>query len=222
MQEKRTVSRSVHLMAGACSGLITSVTLQPFDVVKTRLQQTPSAERLRLIPCVVGIVKDEGVYALWKATVPSIYRTVPGVGLYFVSLNSLKNIVLGSSFHVQNEGHKTLSPGESLLVAFFARAFATTALMPVTVVKTRLESGLFSYPNTWAALATIARSEGVRGLMAGLGPTILRDAPFSALYYAFYEQAYLPPSSPFCVGVLPGPLPRPSRTHRMCFGLACS
>ena len=32
------------------------------------------------------------------------------------------------------------------------------------------------------------RTEGLRGMYAGLGPTALSQAPFSALYYMFYTR----------------------------------
>ena len=41
---------------------------------------------------------------------------------------------------------------------------------------------------TLDALVTIARTERVQGLYRGLGPTILANAPFSALYYMFYNN----------------------------------
>ena len=53
------------------------------------------------------------------------------------------------------------------------------------------------YRNTLHALATIAREEGgVRGLFRGAGPTVMTNAPFSALYYLFYTrlQAALGPA----------------------------
>lgn len=37
-------------------------------------------------------------------------------------------------------------------------------------------------------LIQIARAEGVSGLYRGLVPTVVTNAPFSALYYMFYIQ----------------------------------
>ena len=38
------------------------------------------------------------------------------------------------------------------------------------------------------AFKSIARKESPAGLFRGLGPTVLTNAPFSALYYMFYKQ----------------------------------
>ena len=72
-----------------------------------------------------------------------------------------------------------------------SRALSAAVMSPVTLVKTRMEYGgpqRIMYKNTWDALSTIARTEGPRGLFRGLGPTVLTNAPFSALYYMFYTK----------------------------------
>jgi len=65
-------------------------------------------------------------------------------------------------------------------------------LIPVTVVKTRWEAGgdRFQYKGSGVVMAvrTILAKEGVRGLVAGLVPTIARDAPYSGLYLMFYNH----------------------------------
>ncbi|KAF5825299.1 mitochondrial carrier domain-containing protein, partial [Dunaliella salina] len=43
------------------------------------------------------------------------------------------------------------------------------------------------YRNTLDAFTTISRVEGPKGLFKGLLPTMLTNAPFSALYYMFYS-----------------------------------
>lgn len=63
------------------------------------------------------------------------------------------------------------------------------ALIPITVVKTRYESGVYGYSSLSSALREIYRNEGLRGMTCGLIPTLFRDAPFSGLYLMFYTSA---------------------------------
>lgn len=75
--------------------------------------------------------------------------------------------------------------------AGLARAMSAAVMSPVTLVKTRMEYGgpnHITYKNTAHALVTIASSEGPRGLFRGLWPTVLTNAPFSALYYMLYTK----------------------------------
>lgn len=69
-----------------------------------------------------------------------------------------------------------------------ARCSVGLLLMPATVIKTRLESGLFDYHNVKRAFSSILRAEGIRGLYTGVTATLMRDAPFSSIYYMFYSQ----------------------------------
>eukprot|EP00882_Tetradesmus_deserticola_P026611 GHRQ01029371.1.p2 GENE.GHRQ01029371.1~~GHRQ01029371.1.p2 ORF type:complete len:176 (+),score=52.22 GHRQ01029371.1:193-720(+) len=80
---------------------------------------------------------------------------------------------------------------QAAAVGGMARAMSAAVMSPVTLVKTRMEYGgpnHISYKNTAHALATIASTEGPRGLFRGLWPTVLTNAPFSALYYMLYTQ----------------------------------
>ena len=61
--------------------------------------------------------------------------------------------------------------------------------MPITVIKVRYESSLYSYESIWGAGRAMWRHEGLKGFFAGFGATAIRDAPYAGLYVLFYEQS---------------------------------
>lgn len=127
------------------------------------------------------VVQRENFISLWKGTSPSLQRCVPSIGVYFASIHLLK------SFLGKTDGN--LGPVQALAVGASARAFAASTFLPITVVKTRFESGHFQYRGVFQALRSIWSSEGSKGLFSGLWATLARDAPFSALYLLFYTQS---------------------------------
>lgn len=71
-----------------------------------------------------------------------------------------------------------------------SRGLATIVLSPITLIKTRLEAtGALGFDSS-RSMASIARevvrTQGVRGLWRGCVPTVLSNAPFSAIYYSVY------------------------------------
>lgn len=163
-------------LAGSLSGTCSTLLFQPLDLVKTRVQQTgPGTSLVRVIS---SVVSQDSVRGLWRGLVPSLVRTVPGVGLYFSSMHQMKTSLC--------DGRPTAL--QSALIGSSARALAGSVMIPFTVIKTRFESRAFHYSSTAHALISILRTEGLRGLTRGLGPTLVRDVPFSGLYLMFYEQ----------------------------------
>lgn len=61
--------------------------------------------------------------------------------------------------------------------------------MPMTVVKTRMESSLFKSQGIPAAIREILATQGPKGLFAGFWPTTIRDAPTAGIFLVAYEQA---------------------------------
>jgi len=185
-------------VAGSVSGTCSTILFQPLDLVKTRIQQnhqtstmlvsttadhslTCTAARPSIFSTLRIVIANESVIGLWKGITPSITRTVPGVGLYFSSLHALKTTHLGSTAEKP-------SPMQAIYLGMTARTIAGCAMIPITVLKTRFESGHFNYTKMSSALIDIYSHEGFRGLCCGLVPTLVRDAPYSGLYLMFYTQ----------------------------------
>ncbi|KAF2456858.1 mitochondrial carrier domain-containing protein [Lineolata rhizophorae] len=199
----RSSLTSFHFIAGLGSGLLSAVLLQPADLLKTRVQQSPDSALLPTLRTIAAGPKP--VLQLWRGTVPSALRTGFGSAFYFSSLNVLRQTVARSeglmptttatgsvtagSRHAHSSSLPRLSNAANLVTGAFARAAAGFVMMPITVIKVRYESSLYNYRSLGAASADIARSAGLRGFFAGFGATAVRDAPYAGLYVVFYEQS---------------------------------
>lgn len=172
--------------------MASAVLLQPLDLLKTRVQQSKHSslsttlKELRSSP--------HFLRSLWRGTVPSALRTGFGSALYFTSLNALRQNVRKSAYYRQHAQHQagssdlpSLSKTANLLSGAAARTFAGFVLMPLTVIKVRFESSLYSYPSLAAAAKDIVRFDGFRGLFSGFGATAIRDAPYAGTYVLLYE-----------------------------------
>ncbi|KAJ3275711.1 hypothetical protein HDV01_007177 [Terramyces sp. JEL0728] len=181
-----------HLLGGSLSGLLSCIILQPLDLTKTRLQQQLSKAKLTIhlneittISTIKQIIHQDGILGLWRGTLPTIYRNVPGSGLYFYTLHHTRTFL--SSFTLDNRpilNKSTINLSGGVL----ARVSVGFIMMPITVIKIRYESDLFHYKSIYEAFKSIIRTEGAKGLFAGFGATAMRDAPFAGIYVYFYEH----------------------------------
>ncbi|KAM6972297.1 mitochondrial glycine transporter B-like [Aplochiton taeniatus] len=172
-------------MCGSLSGTCSTLLFQPLDLVKTRLQtlqnnMKPGSPKVGMFAVFVNIIRTENVLSLWKGVSPSFVRCIPGVGIYFSTYYSLKQ-----HFFLE----RAPNAGEAVLLGGGARAVAGVSMLPVTVIKTRFESGRYNYVSVVGALRSMWQTEGPRALFSGLTATLLRDAPFSGIYVMFYSQA---------------------------------
>nr|XP_044992579.1 mitochondrial glycine transporter isoform X2 [Jaculus jaculus] len=182
-------------LCGSISGTCCTLLFQPLDLIKTRLQALQPSDhgsrRVGMVAVLLRVVRTESLLGLWKGMSPSIVRCVPGVGIYFGTLHSLKQHFLRG---------RPPTALESLMLGVGSRSVAGVCTSPLTVVKTRfepvavtgpvlpLQSGRYGYESICTALRSIYHNEGHRGLFSGLTATLLRDAPFSGIYLMFYSQ----------------------------------
>jgi solute carrier family 25, member 39/40 len=75
-----------------------------------------------------------------------------------------------------------------LIAGCSARIFAVTIVNPLELIRTKMQSERMSYREVGSAFKKMIQQHGVRGLFKGLMPTILRDTPFSSIYWTCYES----------------------------------
>ncbi|GMM34911.1 Hem25 protein [Saccharomycopsis crataegensis] len=193
-----------HLMAGFIGGLTSAVTLQPFDLLKTRVQQSQTNSQLQSSSSKVAakslrtIIKEmPSLRNLWTGTLPSVLRTSIGSSLYLTSLNISRNYLaerkaanLSDSRDLKSSTSKLpkLAMYENLISGAAMRSLVGILTMPITVIKTRYESSLYNYTSLNQAARDIFRDHRFKGFFLGCGSTIVRDAPYAGLYVLMYEQ----------------------------------
>lgn len=182
---------TTHLLAGGALGLVLAFTLQPLDLLKTRLQQPqgngarPSlAQELR---------KLRRLSDLWRGALPSTLRTSVGAGLYFTILSQTRQYLAGlkatENTHSLVSVLPRLSHVENLATGFVVRAVVGVATMPITVVKTRFELSYYTYGSVYEGFAGVY-GDGPgrwRNFFRGTKATLARDCPYAGLYVLFYE-----------------------------------
>ncbi|XP_074842179.1 mitochondrial glycine transporter isoform X2 [Carettochelys insculpta] len=170
-------------VCGSISGTCSTLLFQPLDLLKTRLQtlqpSTSGSGHVGMVSLFIKVVRAESLLGLWKGVSPSFVRCIPGVGIYFSTLYTMKQCFFSD---------RSPTALESVFLGVSSRAVSGICLLPITVVKTRYESGKYGYESVHGALRNIYQTEGSRGLFRGLTATLLRDAPFSGIYLMFYTQ----------------------------------
>lgn len=172
---------------------VVAVTVTPLDVVKVRMQAhvcpvggaSPCDDPMHVegsIDAARKIIRAQGVRGLWRGLNVTLLLALPTTGLYFTLYEAFHDEI-----HARNpEESKSYA---ALFAGASARIATSTAASPLELARTSLQAGVGG-PNATvvSVLTQIRRTDGVLALWRGLGPTLLRDVPFSAIYWSAYEN----------------------------------
>ncbi|XP_034704407.1 mitochondrial substrate carrier family protein B-like isoform X2 [Vitis riparia] len=86
----------VSLTCGSLSGIASSTATFPLDLVRRRMQLEGAGGRARvyttgLFGTFRHIIRTEGLRGLYRGILPEYYKVVPGVGICFMTYETLKN-----------------------------------------------------------------------------------------------------------------------------------
>ncbi|KAI9492711.1 mitochondrial carrier domain-containing protein [Zychaea mexicana] len=180
---------STERMFSACAGaLVTSTLMTPLDVVKTRLQSQEATGYRHLNGTTDGLVKImriEGPLALFRGLSAGLVMAIPSTVIYFVGYDYIRDHIRQSRF-----GNTAVHDYSPLWAGGVARTVAAAVISPIELFRTRMQAveGADGFPAVWRGIMQMVQREGMVSLWRGLLPTMLRDVPFSGLYWMGYEQ----------------------------------
>ncbi|NWW84153.1 S2540 protein, partial [Rhynochetos jubatus] len=200
-------------MASCCGAIITSLFVTPLDVIKTRLQAQSNpfskgkcfvySNGLMDHICVcengdskawykkpghfkgtldafVKIVQTEGIKSLWSGLPPTLIMALPTTVIYFTCYDQLSE-ALKSRLGKDNEHIPVLAGSLS-------RFGSVTVVSPLELIRTRMQYRKLSYKQVYTCIRSKVTADGWLSLWRGWSSTVLRDVPFSAMYWYNYER----------------------------------
>merc|ERR1719508_258328 len=77
----------------------------------------------------------------------------------------------------------------SMTAGGLSRTWAVSLVNPLELVRTKMQSQKMKLNQVQSCIKDLVKTRGVMGLWSGYTATLLRDVPFSALYWPLYEQS---------------------------------
>ena len=175
-------------IAGFASGIPEALIVQPFQIVKVRVQAKEHLGKYNgSFDCALKLLRQEGIQAFTIGLGPTLYRNCVWNTVYFGFMHWLKA-------QLPKVQPKSIDDTIQTFVSGFVGAvFATCFNAPFDVVKSRYQSqvvapgGVAKYRGTWQSLAVIYREEGLSSCYKGFRPKALRMGLGGAVAMVTFE-----------------------------------
>ncbi|KAI4198102.1 MAG: hypothetical protein LQ346_002843 [Caloplaca aetnensis] len=172
--------------SGACATIASDALMNPFDVIKQRMQVHGSIYR-SIAHCTKTVYKNEGLAAFYVSYPTTLCMTVPFAAIQFTAYESLKKVM---------DRRRGYDPITHCTAGALAGAFAAGLTTPLDVIKTLLQTRgtardaeIRSAKGILRAASIIKRQHGYAGFFRGLRPRIITTMPSTAICWSSYEMA---------------------------------
>ncbi|KAJ1808709.1 mitochondrial aspartate-glutamate transporter agc1, partial [Coemansia sp. RSA 2599] len=195
----RTVTQEALFQAynfavGAVAGGIGAAVVYPIDLVKTRMQNQRSAVVGEMmyknsVDCFRKVIRNEGILGLYRGLGPQLVGVAPEKAIK-LTVNDFVRARLTD----RDTGKIALA--SELFAGAMAGGSQVVFTNPLEIVKIRLqiqgemlkETAGAATPIVRRGAVTIIKELGLLGLYKGASACLLRDVPFSAIYFSCYSH----------------------------------
>uniref|UniRef100_A0AAY4DWK0 Mitochondrial glutamate carrier 1 n=1 Tax=Denticeps clupeoides TaxID=299321 RepID=A0AAY4DWK0_9TELE len=211
----KQISLPAKLINGGIAGLIGVTCVFPIDLAKTRLQNQQNGSRLytSMSDCLIKTIRSEGYFGMYRGAAVNLTLVTPEKAIKLAAndffrfhlskdgqkLTLLKEMLAGCGagtcqvivttpmemLKIQLQDAGRIGETDEREVGI-GREAAQRKLMPETVTP----GGPVEVKSPTAIQLTreLLRDKGIAGLYKGLGATLLRDVPFSVIYFPLFAN----------------------------------
>jgi len=181
------VENAYRFSLGVVAGGVGATAVYPIDLVKTRLQNQRSSGSYvgelmyrNSKDCFTKVVRHEGVRGLYRGLIPQLVGVGPEKAIKLTMNDFVRD-------QLRRDGKVPLL-GE-IIAGATAGGCQVVFTNPLEIVKIRLQIAGEIATQKRVGAATVIKELGFIGLYKGARACLLRDIPFSAIYFPAYAHA---------------------------------
>ncbi|XP_070605034.1 mitochondrial glutamate carrier 1-like isoform X2 [Erythrolamprus reginae] len=211
MAEKQ-ISLPAKLINGGAAGIIGVTCVFPIDLVKTRLQNQRSGQQIykSMLDCLMKTLRSEGYFGMYRGAAVNLTLVTPEKAIKLAANDYFRHLLA-------KEG-VGLSLSKEMLAGCGAGVCQVIITTPMEMLKIQLQDAgrlgnqskimlapqaLMSRSNKAYNVSPVViprkisatqiasellQTHGIKGLYKGLGATLLRDVPFSVIYFPLFAH----------------------------------
>lgn len=183
-----------HFVLGSIAGAFGAFMVYPIDLVKTRMQNQRSGRPGQVlyknsIDCFQRVIRNEGARGLYSGVLPQLVGVAPEKAIKL----TVNDLVRGKFTDVKTGA---IPVSAEVLAGGSAGMCQVIFTNPLEIVKIRLQvqgeamkaAAREGEEFTKRSALWIVRNLGLQGLYKGASACLLRDIPFSAIYFPTYSH----------------------------------
>uniref|UniRef100_A0A672GN47 Mitochondrial glutamate carrier 1 n=1 Tax=Salarias fasciatus TaxID=181472 RepID=A0A672GN47_SALFA len=201
----KQISLPAKLINGGIAGLIGVTCVFPIDLAKTRLQNQQNGCRLytSMSDCLIKTIRSEGYFGMYRGAAVNLTLVTPEKAIKLAANDFFRH-------HLSKDGKLTLL--KEMLAGCGAGTCQVIVTTPMEMLKIQLQdagrigkrklnaAGAFiaglldkqrphvASPTAMQITRQLLKEKGIAGLYKGLGATLLRDVPFSIIYFPLFAN----------------------------------
>ncbi|KAI9312276.1 olfactory receptor [Dichotomocladium elegans] len=186
---QEVMENAYSFLLGSIAGAVGATSVYPIDLVKTRMQNQRSKVVGELLyknslDCFKKVIKNEGFVGLYRGLGPQLVGVAPEKAIKLTVNDFVRSKLMDKNTGEIKLWHEMLAGGS-------AGASQVVFTNPLEIVKIRLQVQGEQAKNTGVPRRSaiwIVKNLGIMGLYKGASACLLRDVPFSAIYFPAYAH----------------------------------